>query len=107
MIDGGCRDSGFIAKTGFPVFSRYVTPEDSTWRWTLSATQEPVTIGRVEIQPGDWIVADEDGVIAVPAGIAEEVLVAAEEKAAAESLIRDAVRDGMTPLEAYERFGTF
>ena len=51
--------------------------------------------------------ADEDGVIAVPAGIAEEVLVAAEEKAAAESLIRDAVRDGMTPLEAYETWGTF
>ena len=107
VIDGGCRDSGFIAKTGFPVFSRYVTPEDSTWRWGLTATQEPVTIGRVEVSPGDWIVADEDGVIAVPAGIAEEVLVAAEEKAAAESLIRDAVRDGMTPLDAYERFGTF
>lgn len=107
VIDGGCRDSGFIAKTGFPVFSRYVTPEDSTWRWGLTATQEPVTVGRVEISPGDWIVADEDGVIAVPAGIAEEILVSAEEKAAAESLIRDAVRDGMTPLDAYEKYGTF
>jgi len=107
VIDGGCRDSGFIAKTGFPVFSRWVTPEDSTWRWGLTATQEPITVGRVEIAPGDWIVADEDGVIAVPSGIAEEVLVAAEAKAASESLIRDAVRDGMTPLDAYEKFGTF
>jgi 4-hydroxy-4-methyl-2-oxoglutarate aldolase len=107
VIDGGCRDTGFIAKTGFPVFSRYVTPEDSTWRWELTATNEPVTIGRVEIAPGDWIVADEDGVIAVPAGIAEEVLAAAEGKAAAETTIRSAVRDGMSPLEAYEKYGTF
>jgi regulator of RNase E activity RraA len=107
VIDGGCRDTGFIAKTGFPVFSRYVTPEDSTWRWELSVTDEPITIGRVEIAPGDWIVADEDGVVAVPAGIAEEVLVAAEAKAAAENMIRDSVRDGMTPLEAYEKYGTF
>jgi regulator of RNase E activity RraA len=107
VIDGGCRDTGFIAKTGFPVFSRYVTPEDSTWRWELSVTDEPITIGRVEIAPGDWIVADEDGVVAVPAGIAEEVLVAAEAKAAAENMIRDSVRDVMTPLEAYEKYGTF
>ena len=107
VIDGGCRDTGFIAKTGFPVFSRFVTPEDSTWRWGLTATEQPITIGRVGIAPGDWIVADEDGVIVVPAAIAGEVLEAAEEKAAAESLIRDAVRGGMSPLEAYETFGTF
>jgi 4-hydroxy-4-methyl-2-oxoglutarate aldolase len=107
VLDGGCRDVRFILDEGFPVFSRYVTPEDSTWRWELEATQIPVTIGRVKIEPGDWVIADDDGVVVVPQAIAEAVLTEAEAKAATESEIRAAVRDGMPPLEAYERFGTF
>ena len=107
VLDGGCRDVRFILDEGFPVFCRFVTPGDSTWRWELEATQVPVTIGGVRIEPGDWVVGDEDGVVVVPAGIAEDVLLEAERKAATESEIRVAVRDGMPPLEAYERFGTF
>jgi regulator of RNase E activity RraA len=107
VLDGGCRDVGFITEEGFPVFSRFVTPEDSTWRWELEATQVPVTIGNVRIEPGDWIVGDDDGVVVVPAAIAEDVLAEAEQKARTESEIRVAVRDGMPPLEAYERYGTF
>jgi len=107
VLDGGCRDVSFILDEGFPVFARFVTPEDSTWRWELEATQVPVTIGRVRIEPGDWIVGDDDGVVAVPNTIAASVLDEAEMKAAAESEIRRAVREGMPPLAAYERFGTF
>lgn len=107
VIDGGCRDTAFIADSGYPVFSRFVTPEDCTWRWEVTATQVPITIGRVRIEPGDWIVGDEDGVVAVPLAIAADVLVEAEQKAETENLIRAAVREGMTPLEAYERYGTF
>jgi regulator of RNase E activity RraA len=107
VIDGGCRDTAFIADSGYPVFSRFVTPEDCTWRWEVTATQVPITIGRVRIEPGDWIVGDEDGVVAVPLAIAADVLMEAEQKAETENLIRDAVREGMTPLEAYERYGTF
>jgi regulator of RNase E activity RraA len=107
VLDGGCRDVRFILEEGFPVFCRFVTPEDSTWRWELEATQVPVTIGRVRIEPGDWVVGDDDGVVVVPAAIAESVLAEAEGKAATESEIRVAVREGVTPLEAYERLGTF
>ncbi|HEY6076560.1 MAG TPA: RraA family protein, partial [Gaiella sp.] len=107
VLDGGCRDVSFIRDQGFPVFTRFVTPEDSTWRWELEATQVPVAIGRVRIEPGDWIVGDDDGVVVVPAAIAEDVLVEAEAKAATESEIRAAVRNGMPPLEAYQRYGTF
>jgi regulator of RNase E activity RraA len=97
----------FILDEGFPVFSRFVTPEDSTWRWELEATQGPVTIGRVRIEPGDWIVGDDDGIVVVPQAITEAVLTEAEVKAATESEIRAAVREGMPPLQAYEQFGTF
>jgi 4-hydroxy-4-methyl-2-oxoglutarate aldolase len=107
VLDGGCRDVRFVLETGFPVFSRHVTPEDSTWRWELEATQAPITVGRVEIEPGDWVVGDDDGVVVVPRELAEDVLAEAEGKAATESEIRASVRDGMTPLEAYERYGTF
>lgn len=107
VIDGGCRDTRLIAEEGFPVFARFVTPEDSTWRWRVTATQVPITIGSVRVEPGDWVVGDEDGVVVVPAAVTEEVLAAAEAKAGTENQIRDAVRAGMPPLEAYERFGTF
>ena len=107
VVDGGCRDVRFIAETGFPVFTRFVTPADSTWAWELEATQAPVTAGGVVVEPGDWIVGDDDGVIAVPAALADGVLAEAEAKAATESEIRVAVQDGMLPLEAYERYGTF
>jgi regulator of RNase E activity RraA len=107
VLDGGCRDVRFIRELAFPVFCAHVTPEDSTWRWELEATQVPVTIGRVRIDPGDWVVGDEDGVVVVPQAIAEDVLAEAEAKVAAESEIRAAVATGMPPLEAYERFGTF
>ena len=107
VLDGGCRDVSFIVELGFPVFCAHVTPEDSTFRWELEATQEPISVGQVTIEPGDWVVGDEDGVVVVPGAIAESVLAEAEEKAATESEIRAAVRDGMPPLDAYERFGTF
>jgi 4-hydroxy-4-methyl-2-oxoglutarate aldolase len=107
VLDGGCRDIRFIREAGFPVFCRFVTPEDSTWRWELEATQVPVTIGAVNVEPGDWVVGDDDGVVVVPDAIAEAVLGEAERKAATEDEIRAAVRAGMPPLEAYERYGTF
>ena len=107
VLDGGCRDVDFILREGFPVFCRHVTPEDSTWRWELSATQEPVEIGGVHIHPGDWVIGDDDGLVVVPRAEAEDVLAEAEAKAATESEIRVAVRQGMPPLEAYETYGTF
>ena len=54
-------------------------------------------------RPRRLIVADRDGIVAIPAASAESVVAEAEEKAHTESDIRVAVRDGMSPLEAYER----
>ena len=73
----------------------------------MTETQVPIVIGGVTIEPGDWLVGDDDGVVVIPEGIAADVLAEAERKAGTENEIRDAVRAGSTPLEAYERFGTF
>jgi len=107
VIDGGCRDVEYIRREGFPVFSRYTTPQDCVPRWELTATGVPVTVGDVVVEPGDWVVADSDGIVVVPAAVTAEVLAEAEAKVATESKIRTAVGDGLLPLEAYERFGTF
>jgi regulator of RNase E activity RraA len=107
VIDGGCRDTQAICAAGFPVFARHITPEDCTWRWQVTATDVEITIGGVRVAPGDWVVGDEDGVVVVPGALAADVLALAEAKAATEDRIREAVRTGMTPLEAYEAFGTF
>jgi regulator of RNase E activity RraA len=108
VIDGGVRDVEYILREDFPVFSRYVTPQDCVPRWELVAHGEvTIMVGGVQVTPGDWIVGDADGLVIVPGAAVEQILTEAEAKVATESEIRDAVRDGILPLEAYERFGTF
>ena len=108
VIDGGTRDAEYILREDFPVFSRYVTPQDCVPRWEVLAHGDvTIVVGGVRVSGGDWIVGDRDGVVVVPAGLVEEVLGEAEAKVATEDEIRDAVRSGTLPLAAYQRFGTF
>jgi 4-hydroxy-4-methyl-2-oxoglutarate aldolase len=108
VIDGGTRDAEYILREDFPVFSRYVTPQDCVPRWEVLAHGDvTIVVGGVRVAPGDWIVGDRDGVVVVPAELVEQVLSEAEAKIATEDEIRDAVRSGTLPLAAYERFGTF
>jgi regulator of RNase E activity RraA len=108
VIDGGCRDVDLICLEDYPVFARYTTPQDCTYRWVLVAHGVvSVTVGAVHVVRGDYVVADADGIVVVPQGVLLEVLAMAEEKVETESEIRNAVRSGTSPLDAYERFGTF
>lgn len=107
VVDGGIRDVRFIREQDFPVASRFRTPKDSPPRWRLTDWDVPVTVGEVEVAPGDVVVADADGVVCVPRDLAEEVLATAEDTAATEDRIRQAVRAGTDPLAAFEQYGTF
>jgi 4-hydroxy-4-methyl-2-oxoglutarate aldolase len=108
VIDGGCRDVEYILREDFPVFARYTTPQDCIVRWALVEHGDvTATVGGVVVRLGDYVVADHDGIVVVPREVVADVLREAETKMATESEIRDAVRAGMLPLEAYERFGTF
>jgi 4-hydroxy-4-methyl-2-oxoglutarate aldolase len=108
VIDGGTRDADYILREGFPVFSRYVTPQDCVPRWELLGHGDvTVVVGGVRVAPGDWMVGDRDGLVVVPALDVEEVLAEAEAKVFTENEIRESVRAGMLPAAAYERYGTF
>ena len=107
VIDGATRDAAYIARVGFPTFVRYRTPQDSVPRWRVSDWGQPLTLGGVRVSLGDIVVADLDGVVVVPRRVAHEVLTRCEKLVGTENRVRVAIKRGMTPLEAYQKFGTF
>ncbi|GAA0473926.1 RraA family protein (plasmid) [Halococcus dombrowskii] len=107
IIDGGIRDTSTILEKGFPVFHKYTSPVDCIFRWELLDWDVPAVVGGVEVTPGDIVVADDDGVVVVPEKIAEEILYDAEKMVDSEDKVRESLSEGMTPLEAYEKYGTF
>lgn len=104
VCDGYVRDAQMVREMGFPVFSRGRTPMDANGRMEIIKPSDAARLGGVMVSRGDVIVADEDGVAVVPAGISEQVVAAALEKSSAESLFRAAVQDGQLPSVAYRRY---
>ena len=107
VIDGGARDTEYMVRLGFPVFSRYRTMRDIRGRWRLAAYNVPIAVGSVAIQPGDLVLGDRDGVIIIPKQIAEAVIAKAEEVVNNENLVRKAILQGVLPLDAYHQYGRF
>jgi regulator of RNase E activity RraA len=107
IVDGGCRDCARVVEIGFPVWSRYRTPMDVVGRWMPSRLGEPVTIGGVAVAAGDWLLADPDGVVRLPAGAASDILAAAEAAMGQENRVREAILKGMDPEAAYLAHGKF
>ena len=107
VIDGSTRDAASIARTRFPTFVRYRSPQDSVPRWRVTDWGQPLTVGGVRVSLGDIVVGDLDGVVVVPRRVAHEVLQRCERLVGTENKVRTAVKRGMTPLAAYEKFGAF
>jgi 4-hydroxy-4-methyl-2-oxoglutarate aldolase len=107
VVDGGCRDTDFILRLGFPVFCSFTTPKDIVGRWVPDRFGEPITIGEVTVCSGDFLIADRDGVVIIPGAIADEVVAKTEEVMQTESKVRSAILAGMDPQEAYLTFGKF
>src|SRR5262245_34670440 len=107
VIDGGTRDAASLARMRFPTFVRYRSPQDSVPRWRVSDWGQPLTIGGVRIALGDVVVADLDGVVVVPRRVAHEVVTRAGKLIGTENAVRKAIKRGMTPLAAYDKFKAF
>ncbi|MDQ7857509.1 MAG: RraA family protein [Armatimonadota bacterium] len=107
VIDGGVRDTAAILALGFPVFCKYRSPADAKGRWNVVDFDCPVTLGGVPVRPGDFIVGDADGVVVVPAALAVEVLLDAEQVVADENEIRGRVRAGESVAGLYMQYKRF
>jgi len=68
---------------------------------------EPIRIGHLTIKAGDYVMADQDGVVIIPAPIVGEIVEATEDVMKRENLVRKAILQGVDPQEAYRKFGKF
>ena len=107
VVDGGCRDTDFILEQKFPVFHSFFTPSDIVARWVPDHFGEPVTLGTVTVRSGDYILGDRDGLVVIPREMIEETITKTEEVAVTENKVRDAIRGGMDPVDAYLKYGKF
>jgi 4-hydroxy-4-methyl-2-oxoglutarate aldolase len=107
VVDGGTRDVEMILDIGFPVFCSFATPADIGGRWIPDSFGEPVTIGAVTVSSGDYVLGDSDGVVAIPAALAEEAVTRTEQVVGTENAVRAAILAGMDPQQAYLKYGKF
>lgn len=106
VVDGGTRDVEMIRKqTDFPVYARSIVPTSSIGRYMTIARDIPISLGGVEVRPGDYIVGDEDGVVVIPAEKVEEIASFAEEAEAVEAEMGAFIRDVGSMRAAIEKFG--
>jgi regulator of RNase E activity RraA len=75
--------------------------------WSVDEMQKPIKMGDVDIAPGDYLIADIDGVVLIPGGHIAEIIAACEEVMRTENQVRTAIRSGVDPKEAYLKYGRF
>jgi regulator of RNase E activity RraA len=111
VIDGMIRDSwGLEVIPDYTVCARGTSPVESSRRWRINAVNVPIAMpgtlsSQVPVFPGDWIVAEADGVMVVPQAIAMEALVRVEKIEAEEEGMRRDMAAGMSFDDAYKKWG--
>ena len=98
VTSGGVRDTAELRSMGFPVWTAHVSSE-GTVKDTAGSVNVPVVLGNVVVNPGDVVVADDDGVTIVPLERAEATLEAARARAEKEAGNRARYRDGEISMD--------
>jgi regulator of RNase E activity RraA len=97
IVDGACRDVEQAEEFGLPLFARSSTPVSARGRTVEVAVDEPITVSGCRITPGDYIVADRNGVVVIGQAHLQDVLSRAEDMDAREQAMLLSIRSG-TPV---------
>ncbi len=95
VIDGAVRDVAEIRRLRFPVFAKYVVPNAGEPKG-FGELNAAITCGGQEVEPGDWIIGDDNGVVVVPKARAYEIARRAKEVWKNEEQVREEIKRGKT-----------
>jgi regulator of RNase E activity RraA len=105
VIDGLVRDAAQIKALGFPAFARGLSPIDTFGRAVVTGIDVEARVGGVDVAPGDLVVADVDGVVAIPHALAADVAEAVATKHRLEGQARDDLLAGLGIRQVWEKYG--
>lgn len=101
VTDGAMRDTSEFSEIGLPTYVRATHQTQSTARHHPADMNVPIGCAGVLVMPGDVIVGDADGVVVIPAAVAEEVALGALEQERREEFILGKIRSGSSILGVY------
>ncbi len=101
VIDGALRDSPEIMALKFPAFSRLVMPNAGEPKG-FGEIGVPITVGNMRVEPGDWLLGDDDGVVVLPKAMAVEYANRSMDVLERENRIREEIKEGSTLSKVIE-----
>ena len=100
ILDAGCRDVATLKEMGFPIWARAISSK-GTVKATLGSVNIPVVCAGVYVEPGDAVVADDDGIVVVPKKYAVETAAKAQKRFDDEEAKRTKLAVGTLGLDMY------
>ncbi len=105
ILDGFIRDTDEIKHLGFPTFSRGAYAQDQGVRGKVLDYRVPISVEGVDVQSGDLIFADDEGVLIIPQEAESQAIEDALIKVATENDVAKAIKNGMSTQDAFATFG--
>lgn len=105
VMDGLTRDAAKIIAMDFPVFAAGFSPLDSKGRLDVISYGQPIQVGDCIVEPGDYVFGDIDGVVVVPAKLADKAFPLALAKVTGENQVRAELARGRSVREVFAEYG--